>query len=111
MGKGLVEGQLESRACWQLSGVFTGATETKDPAKSPWNKSPPDAPAGLRDRGAYTTSTHTEYLLNPLTLRQEARRVGERSRGEKKGELRKSFPRQPEVHLADGERRFNSEMY
>lgn len=40
MGKGLVEGQLESKACWQLSGVFTGAMETKDPEKSPQNKSP-----------------------------------------------------------------------
>lgn len=39
MGKRLVEGQLESKACWQFSGVFTGATETKDPRKSPQNKS------------------------------------------------------------------------
>lgn len=40
MGKGLVEEQLESKVCWQLSGVFTGATETKDPAKSPGKKVP-----------------------------------------------------------------------
>lgn len=41
MGKGLVEEQLGKQgSAGQLSGVFTGASETKDLAKDPQNKSP-----------------------------------------------------------------------